>query len=75
MLFWIILLILIYSFGGFYFMRDYYQRCYLSGSLPFNGSMIKFVGFSLMLGVFTAYLCIVSFVVIFWRLLNEICKK
>ena len=74
MLFWI-LMILVYSVGGFLFMRDYYKKCIQAEVIPFNGSILKFLLFSFFLGVFTAWTCVCSFCVVFWRIFCEICKK
>ena len=57
------------------FLRDYYIQCLTTGYIPFNGSLIKLILFSLLLGVFTTWTCICSFVVVIWQLLCEICKK
>ena len=73
-MFWAFI-ILVYSIGGFFFMHDYYVQCVRLEKIPFNGSGWKFIISSLLLGVFTSYVCISTCIAVFWEILNDICKK
>jgi hypothetical protein len=54
---------LIYSVIGFFFMRDYSLACHEAGIFPYGGSIPKYIGYSLLCGVFTTTIILIAAVV------------
>lgn len=62
----------VYSVIGFIFLRDYTKKCYLVNTLPFNGSVLKFLIVSILCGGISTAILMISF---FWALAECFFKK